>query len=285
MSLRQRPIRLSTSFPVLGEERITKDYWPNERAAQIFFKYRDVEGYADIDVYMKHGGYEAATKALGMEPDAIIEQLKLSGLRGRGGAGFPTHIKWNGIPKNWDQPHYLVINADEGEPGTAKGSRDHEQDAPYARRGLHHRVMAIRSKQCYIYIRGEYMEPGQSRSQGDHRGVCQGLSSVKISWEPVTTSKCIVHMGAGSYECGEESALMSSLMGERGMPRHKPPSAPLPVISGVWKSPTIINNVETVATVGSDSQHGRSGLFSKWGTERSRGTKLFTISGHVNKPG
>ncbi|MDR3709547.1 MAG: NADH-quinone oxidoreductase subunit NuoF [Capsulimonadaceae bacterium] len=249
---------------------------------QILFKYRNVENYNNIDVYMKHEGYAAARKALQMEPDAVIEEIKASGLRGRGGAGFPTHIKWNGIPKNWDKPHYLVINADEGEPGTAK-DRELMNKMPHLLvEGCIIAARAIRSNRCYIYIRGEYMEPGQSVRKAIQEAYDKGFLGKNIQGSGFDLD-IHVHMGAGSYECGEESALMSSLMGERGMPRHKPPSAPLPVISGVWDSPTIVNNVETVATAAPILNMGGA-AYGKIGSGRSLGTKLFTVSGHVNKP-
>ena len=231
---------------------------------------------------MKHEGYLAAQKALKMEPDAVIEEIKASGLRGRGGAGFPTHIKWNGIPKNSDKPHYLVINGDEGEPGTAK-DRELMNKMPHLLvEGCIIAAWAIRANNCYIYIRGEYAEPGRAVSRAVEQAYEKGFLGKNIQGSGFDLDIC-VHMGAGSYECGEESALMSSLMGERGMPRHKPPSGPLPVISGVWDSPTIVNNVETVATAVPILNMGGA-EYAKFGSGRSLGTKLFTISGHVNKP-
>ena len=249
---------------------------------QILFKYRTVPGYDNIDVYQKNEGYTALRKAIKMVPDDIINELKLSGLRGRGGAGFPTHIKWNGIPKNWDRPHYLVINADEGEPGTAKDREIMNLMPHMLVEGCIIASWAIRANNCYIYVRGEYMEPIASVRKAVEQAYAAGFLGKNILGTGFDLD-ITVHQGAGSYECGEESALMSSLMGERGMPRHKPPSAPLPVISGVWNSPTIINNVETIATVVPIINIGGA-EYSKWGTARSKGTKLFTISGHVNKP-
>lgn len=249
---------------------------------QILFKYRDVENYKDIDVYMKHEGYQAAKKALGMEQDAIIDELKASGLRGRGGAGFPTFIKWNGIPKNWNKPHYLVINADEGEPGTAKDRELMNRMPHLLVEGCIIASWAIRSHSCYIYIRGEYVEPGRAVRRAVEEAYAKGFLGKGIFGTGFELD-IHVHMGAGSYECGEESALMSSLMGDRGMPRHKPPSAPLPVISGVWDSPTVVNNVETIATAVPILNMGGA-EYGKLGSGRSLGTKLFTISGHVNKP-
>ena len=252
-------------------------------------KYRDVPGYDNIDVYLAHEGYTALRKALTMEQDAIINEVKVSGLRGRGGAGFPTFIKWNAFAKNWDQPHYLVINADEGEPGTAK-DRDLMNFMPHMLvEGCIISSWAIRAKTCYIYIRGEYMEPAKQMQKAIDQAYAQGFLGKDILGSGFDCD-IFIHMGAGSYECGEESALMSSLMGERGMPRHKPPSAPLPMVSGIWGCPTVVNNVETIATVVPIINVGGA-EYSKVGTgtpgqgPASRGTKLITVSGHVKKPG
>jgi len=215
---------------------------------QILFKNRGVKDFNKIDVYESHDGYKAAKKALSLDHDGVIEEIKTSGLRGRGGAGFPAHIKWNGIPKNWDKPHYLVINADEGEPGTAK-DRVLLNEMPHLLvEGCIITCWAIRAKACYIYVRGEYFEPLQSLTKAVEEAYAKGYLGKGIFGSGFDLD-IHIHRGAGSYECGEESALMSSLMGERGMPRHKPPSGPLPVVSGVWNSPTVINNVETIATV------------------------------------
>ena len=231
---------------------------------KFLFKYRDVANYDDMEVYLKHEGYTAARKALTMDQDAIINEIKLSGLRGRGGAGFPTFIKWNGIPKNWDQPHYLVINADEGEPGTAK-DRDLMDFMPHLLvEGCIIASYAIRAKTCYIYVRGEYMRPARQVEKAIQQAYDKGFLGKNILGSGFDLD-IYVHMGAGSYECGEETALMSSLMGERGMPRHKPPAAPLPVVSGVWKSPTIVNNVETIATAVPILNVGGA-EYGKWGT-------------------
>ncbi len=258
---------------------------------QVLFltKYRDVPGYDTLDVYTQHDGYAAARKALAMDQDAIINEVKISGLRGRGGAGFPTFIKWGAFPKNWDAPHYLVINADEGEPGTAK-DRDLMLKMPHLLvEGCIISSWAIRAKTCYIYIRGEYIQPAQQVQKAIDEAYAKGYLGKGIFGTDFDLD-IYIHMGAGSYECGEESALMSSLMGERGMPRHKPPSAPLPMVSGIWNSPTVVNNVETVATVVPIINVGGA-EYSKYGTgtpgqgPASRGTKLVTVSGHVKKPG
>lgn len=259
---------------------------------QILFKYRDVEGIDNIDTYMKHGGYQAAKKALGMDQDAIMEEIKLSMIRGRGGAGFPLSIKWAPFPKNWDQPHYLIINADEGEPGTAK-DRELMNKLPHLMiEGCIIACWTIRAKTCYIYIRGEYMYPAKQVRKAIEECYAKGYLGKNIFGTGFDLDMH-VHMGAGSYECGEETALMSSLMGERGMPRHKFPAVPLYPIKGIWDCPSVVNNVETIAALVPIVNDGGA-EWAKYGTGTdpnaspmtvSKGTKLITLSGHVKKPG
>lgn len=252
---------------------------------QILYKNRYVEGINRIDTWIAHGGYEAFRKAITMTPEAIIDEVKTSGLRGRGGAGFPTHVKWSAVPKNFDQPHYLVINADEGEPGTAK-DRDLMNALPHLLvEGCLCTMVAIRASKCYIYIRGEYIEPWKSVQRAINEAYAKGFCGKNVLGSGLDLD-IYTHLGAGAYECGEESALMSSLMGERGNPRLKAPSAPLPMVSGAWQLPTVVNNVETIAAVGPILNMGGA-EYTKigYGSPRSRGTKLFSISGHVNKPG
>ncbi len=252
---------------------------------QLLYKNRYVPGIKFLDTYVAHGGYTSFKKALAMEPDAVINEIKVSGLRGRGGAGFPTHIKWSAVPKNRDAEHYLVINADEGEPGTAK-DRDLMNFLPHLLiEGCLASMVALRSSKCYIYIRGEYIAPWKAVQHAINEAYKAGYCGKNVLGSGLDFD-IYTHLGAGSYECGEESALMSSLMGERGMPRLKPPAAPLPMISGVWQRPTVVNNVETISTVVPILEMGGE-AYSKigYGSPRSRGTKLFSISGHVNKPG
>lgn len=252
----------------------------------ILYKHRHIEGINRIDTYRQQGGYAAFRKALEMTPEAIIDEIKASGLRGRGGAGFPTHIKWSAVPKNRDVEHYLVINADEGEPGTAK-DRDLMNYLPHLLvEGCLIAMIAIRASKCYIYIRGEYAEPWQAVQRAINEAYKAGFLGKNVLRSGLNFDM-YTHLGAGSYECGEESALMSSLMGERGMPRLKAPSAPLPMISGVWQSPTVVNNVETIATAVPILNLGGA-EYAKFGSPdnpRSRGTKLTTVSGHVSRPG
>ncbi len=252
---------------------------------QLLYEKRYVPGVAGIDVYTREGGYEQFKKALAMEPDDIITEIKTSNLRGRGGAGFPTHVKWAAVPKNRDTEHYLVINADEGEPGTAK-DRDLMNGIPHLLvEGCLIAMHAIRASKCYIYIRGEYVAPWKSVQKAVNEAYKAGFCGKNVQGSGLDFD-IYTHLGAGSYECGEESALMSSLMGERGMPRLKAPSAPLPMVSGVWQKPTVVNNVETIAACVPIMRIGGA-EYTKigYGSPRSRGTKLFSISGHVNKPG
>ena len=252
---------------------------------QLLYRHRNVPGINRLDTYVAHGGYEQFRKAIAMDPDAIIEEVKVSGLRGRGGAGFPTHIKWNAFPKNRDVEHYFIINADEGEPGTAK-DRDLMNALPHLLvEGCLCSRVAVRAAKCYIYIRGEYVEPWKSVQKAINEAYAAGFLGKNVLGSGLDFD-IYTHLGAGAYECGEESALMSSLMGERGMPRLKPPAAPLPMISGVWKRPSVVNNVETAATIPAilelgGAKYAEIGV----GSPRSRGTKLFSVSGHVNKPG
>lgn len=250
---------------------------------ELIFKDRAIDRINEMETYLKYGGYDATRKALAMTQDEVIEEVKASGLRGRGGAGFPTHIKWNAFPKNWDQPHYFIINADEGEPGTAK-DREIMNKLPHLfLEGCIIASWATRANTCYIYVRGEYMQPAASVERAVQEAYAKGFLGKGIFGTDYDLD-IFVHLGAGSYECGEESALMSSLMGERGMPRHKPPSAPLPMIKGVWGCPSVVNNVETVAACVPIMNMGGA-EYAKIGVGRSTGTKIFTISGHVNKPG
>ncbi|MCW5936354.1 MAG: NADH-quinone oxidoreductase subunit NuoF [Fimbriimonadaceae bacterium] len=241
--------------------------------------------YRTLDGYRAKGGYKALEKAVGMERQAVIDEMKASGLRGRGGAGFPTWIKWNGIEKVKTAPHYIVCNADEGEPGTFKDKQLMEQTPFLVIEGMTIAGWATQGDHGYIYIRAEFVDAAKALRKALDEAYAAGLLGKNIlgsGWD----FELDIHLGAGSYECGEESALMSSLMGERGMPRLKFPHAPLPTVAGLWDRPTIINNVETYACAPFIIDRG-----GEWyatlgaGTKNSRGTKIFSVSGHVNRPG
>ncbi|MBV6458218.1 MAG: NADH-quinone oxidoreductase subunit 1 [Fimbriimonadaceae bacterium] len=241
--------------------------------------------FATLDGYRAKGGFEALKKALGMERQAVIDQVKASGLRGRGGAGFPTWIKWNGIEKEKVRRHYILCNADEGEPGTFKDKQLMEETPFLVIEGMTIAGYATQGDQGFIYIRGEFVDAARAMRKAIDEAYAAGLLGKNIMGSGFDFDLDI-HLGAGSYECGEESALMSSLMGERGMPRLKFPHAPLPTVAGLWDHPTVINNVETYACAPAIITKGGE-WYATLGasTKNSRGTKLFSVSGHVNKPG
>ncbi|MEJ5170588.1 MAG: NADH-quinone oxidoreductase subunit NuoF [Fimbriimonadales bacterium] len=241
--------------------------------------------YATLEGYQRLGGYEGLGKALSMDRQQVIDEVKASGLRGRGGAGFPAWIKWNGLPKQKMKPHYIICNADEGEPGTFKDKQLMETCPFLVVEGMTIAAYATQADVGYIYIRGEFVDAARSMRKAIDEAYRAGLLGRNILGTGMDFDLHI-HTGAGSYECGEESALMSSLMGERGMPRLKFPHAPLPTISGLWDSPTLINNVETYACAPFILSNGGAWYASIGAsTKNSRGTKIFSVSGHVNKPG
>lgn len=241
--------------------------------------------YQTLTGYKAKGGYRALEKALVMDRQAVIDEVKASGLRGRGGAGFPTWIKWNGLPKDKTKPHYVLCNADEGEPGTFKDKELMERTPFLLVEGMTIAGHATQSEVGYIYIRGEFVDAARALRKAIDEAYANNLLGKNILGKGFDFDLHI-HLGAGSYECGEESALMSSLMGERGMPRLKFPHAPLPTIAGLWDSPTLINNVETFTCVPFIIDRGGE-WYATMGasTKNSRGTKVFSVSGHVNKPG
>jgi NADH-quinone oxidoreductase subunit F len=211
--------------------------------------------------------------------------VKTSGLRGRGGAGFPAWIKWNGIPKDTNKPHYVLCNGDEGEPGTFKDKELLENCPHMVLEGMIVAALATQSRNAFIYIRGEFVDCAKAMKSAIDEAYAAGYLGADVLGSGVHVD-VHVHMGAGSYECGEESAMMSSLMGERGMPGLKFPHGPLPTVGGLWNCPTLINNVETYASVPHIIVRGGewyAGLGAS--TQRSRGTKIFSVSGNVQKPG
>jgi len=241
------------------------------------------ENSQSIEVYEAGGGYQSLRKALGMSPDDVTEQVKQSGLRGRGGAGFPTGLKWSFMPKQVDprRPHFLLNNADESEPGTFKDRVLMEKDPHLVIESCLISSWAIRATTCYIYVRGEYVYPmavlNRALAEARARGYV-GKNVLGSGWD----CEIWVHSGAGAYICGEETGLMSSLEGNRGYPRLKPP---FPAQSGVWGCPTTINNVETLACVPSIVERGAEWFKSIGPDERNTGPKLYCLSGHVKRPG
>ncbi len=238
----------------------------------VLLKNRGVENAKSIEVYKKHGGYQILKKALKMKPAEITEQVKISELRGRGGAGFPTGIKWGFVPKNTGKPVYLICNADEGEPGTFKDRQILAYDPHLLIEGMAISAYALGCTQAFIYIRGEFSWIVEILEKAIEEAKADGqLGKLDI----------IVHQGAGSYICGEETALIESLEGKRGLPRMKPP---FPAVEGLYGCPTIVNNVETLASIPFIVDKGGE-AFKKWGSQAGYGFKLFGVSGAVNKPG
>jgi len=230
--------------------------------------------------YLKLGGYEAAKKALAMTAEQVIDEVTKSNLRGLGGAGFPSGKKWSFIPKNSPKPTYLVINADESEPGTCKDKYIIMGAAHALLEGMIIAARAINAHTSYIYIRGEYVEPTnilQAAIDEAYEAQILGKNAMGTDY----ALEVYVHRGAGAYICGEETALLESLEGKKGWPRMKPP---FPAIEGLFRSPTIVNNVETIAYVPFIMNNGWD-WFAKFGTERNGGYRFYSISGHVNRPG
>lgn len=231
----------------------------------------------------KRGDYKDLKRVLQLEPSKIIEQVKDSGLRGRGGAGFSTGIKWGFMPKEYDpvnKPAYLVVNADESEPGTCK-DRDIIRNEPHKLiEGCIIAGYAMRAKACYIYIRGEYY----AEAQVLEKAIAEAYEAKLLGKNIVGSGfdfDIYVHRGAGAYICGEETALLNSLEGRKGMPRLKPPA--FPAACGVWGKPTTVNNIETIAVVPEIMKRGAN-WFKSFGRPNNAGTKVFCISGHVNNP-
>lgn len=233
-----------------------------------------------LKVYESTGGYKSLEKLFKLKPDEVIEEVKKSGLRGRGGAGFPAGMKWSFIPKDNSKPHYLCINADESEPGTFKDRYILELNPHQLIEGAIACAYAIGAKTIYCYIRGEFVFPYERIQNAVEEAYASGYlgKNVKGSGHDFDF---FVHRGAGAYICGEETALLESLEGKRGYPRIKPP---FPAIVGLFGCPTVINNVETLAAVPYIINKGAE-AYRKYGTEKSPGTKLFCVSGHVKKPG
>ncbi len=234
-----------------------------------------------LEAYVAEGGYAAARKALtSMTPAEVIEEVSAANLRGLGGAGFPAGKKWSFIPRETTKPKYLVVNADEGEPGTFKDRYILERDPHALLEGMLITAHAIGSHKAYVYIRGEYFRPAQRLQRAIDEAQAQGWLGKDIQGTGFDLD-VVIHRGAGAYICGEETALLTSLEGGKGFPRLKPP---FPAISGLFECPTIVNNVETMACVPFILRHGAES-FASIGTETQGGTRLFCVSGHVVRPG
>jgi NADH-quinone oxidoreductase subunit F len=237
-------------------------------------------GAVNIDRYLELDGYKAVQKALTMTPDEIINEVKASNLRGRGGAGFPTGMKWSFVPKQAPKPKYILCNGDESEPGTCKDRLIFEHDPHSVIEGVIIAGLAVGAKAGYIYLRGEYrylsiiMQKAIAEAYAKGfagKNICGSGKDFDVFW----------HGGAGAYEVGEESALMESLEGKRGVPRIRPP---FPAVVGLWGGPTVINNAETLASVPHIMRMGAQ-KNAEIGTPRNGGTRLFCLSGNIEKPG
>lgn len=237
------------------------------------------EEYQGISGYKKHGGYEVLKKALKMKPEEIVAEVKAAGLRGRGGAGFPTGMKWTFLPNN-GQPRYLLCNADEGEPCTFKDRMMMERAPHQMIEGMIVSAYGIQSKKSYVYIRGEYTYAARVLETAIKEAYQAGYLGENILGSGFT-HHMDVYRGAGAYICGEETGMISSLEGKKGQPKLKPP---FPAVSGYLEKPTIVNNVETLAAVKYIIRDGAA-AYKKHGTEKSPGTKLFSLSGDVKNPG
>ncbi|MBU0985102.1 MAG: NADH-quinone oxidoreductase subunit NuoF [candidate division Zixibacteria bacterium] len=245
------------------------------------FKYVEDPEQHTVATYEAHGGYVAWKKALTtMQPEEVALEVKTAGLRGRGGAGFPTGMKWGFIPKGSPKPKYLVCNADESEPGTCKDRVIMERDPHAMIEGMAIGAFAIGCHLMFVYIRGEFGEPIRSVRRAVKEAYERGHLGKNIYGSGYDLDM-IVHTGGGAYICGEETALLNSLEGKRGQSRIRPP---FPAIEGLYASPTIVNNVETLATVPHIINRGAE-WYKSLGKEKSPGSKIFSLSGHVKQPG
>jgi NADH-quinone oxidoreductase subunit F len=242
--------------------------------------YWDESDSFTLAAYKRTGGYQALPKALAMQPDQVIQTLKDSALRGRGGAGFPTGMKWGFIPQGDGKPHYLVVNADESEPGACKDVPTLLANPQALIEGIVIASYAIRADQAFIYVRGEVLHVIRRVQHAVDEARQAGYLGENILGSGFDLD-VVVHSGAGAYICGEETALLDSLEGFRGQPRLKPP---FPAVAGLYACPTVVNNVESIATVPYILKYG-AGDFASYGTEKSKGFGLFSLSGHVTTPG
>ena len=233
-----------------------------------------------IDTYLATDGYKALQKVLSMTPEQIIEEVKASNLRGRGGAGFPTGMKWGFVPRTSPKPKYIVVNADESEPATCKDRLLIENDPHQLIEGMMIAARAVDAHKGYVYIRGEYRYLVEIMDRAIAEAYARGYLGKNILGSGFDFD-AYTQTGAGAYECGEESALLESLEGKRGIPRIRPP---FPAVSGAFQSPTVLNNVETYCATPAILRDGGA-AFAALGTPKNGGTRLFCLSGHVNRPG
>lgn len=240
----------------------------------------DIKDAHLLKVAKKHGAYKTLDKLFSLEPADVIEEVKSSGLRGRGGAGFPAGVKWSFLPKGLDKPVYLAVNSDESEPATFKDRYILVRDPHMLIEGIIICSYAIGCHDCYIYIRGEYTSQVKILQAAIDEAYEAGYLGETVAGKDFRLD-VTVHRGAGAYVCGEETALLESIEGKKGQPRSKPP---FPAVMGLYDSPTIINNVQSIASLPFIIDKGAE-AYKAYGTEKSAGTHLFGISGHVEKPG
>jgi len=255
---------------------------PAPEQHRLIFKHIDESGYSnDLACYVRHGGYEVLKKSIARKPEEIVDEVKKSGLRGRGGAGFPCGVKWSLLDRKSGKPIYLVVNADESEPGTFKDRYIIHQDPHQLIEGIMITCFANNVKQAYIYIRGEFPHGARILEKAIAEARAANFVGPNILG---TTYSCeiFVHRGAGAYICGEETGLIESLEGKRPYPRIKPPY--FPAVLGLYQCPTIVNNVETLCHVKHIADFGGE-AFSKIGTPNNTGTRILCVSGHVQRPG
>lgn len=248
--------------------------------AYFLLRHRDIPDIKNIEVYKKNGGFEGLKKAVtSMQPAQVIDEVKASGLRGRGGAGFPTGVKWSFLPTTiW--PHYVVANADESEPGTFKDREIMESNPYQFLEGLAIACYAVGANAGYVYLRGEFWQIAGQLDACIAEMEKAGYLGDKLFGKDYSL-KLYTHLGAGAYICGEETALLESLEGKRGQPRVRPP---FPAVAGLYAKPTVINNVETLTNVPLIVEKGAA-WHKSLGTEKSPGVKIFSLSGNVEKPG
>jgi len=240
----------------------------------------DIKDAHTLKVAKKNGAYKTLKKLFAMKPEEVIDVVKNSGLRGRGGAGFPAGVKWGFLPKDTGKPVYLAVNSDESEPATFKDRFILVKDPHALIEGIIICSYAIGSHDAYIYIRGEYTTQVKALQAAIDEAYAAGYLGDKVDGHDYTVN-VTVHRGAGAYVCGEETALLESIEGKKGQPRSKPP---FPAVAGLYSCPTIINNVQTIASLPFIIENGAD-AYKQYGTEKSPGTHLFGISGHVEKPG
>jgi len=253
---------------------------PSPLETMVLSKRFALEGSETLDVYLKNDGFKAFLKAKEMTPEAIVDEVKASALRGRGGAGFPTGLKWSFVPRTSPKPRVIVVNADESEPGTCKDRLLIEYDPHQMIEGILIAGLAVDAHVGYVYIRGEYRYLIEKMDRAIAEAYSKGYLGNNVAgtgWK----FDLYTHSGAGAYECGEETALLDSLEGKRGIPRMKPP---FPAVAGAWGLPTLLNNVETFSAIPPIIRDGGA-AFAALGTPKNGGTRLVCISGHVDKPG